>query len=76
MEEVKRYVRRDIELGFPVPDYLQELFDQAEAVDDNWYLYEPLADAIDVQSKILCMDGYFTQSQWDRVVTRYPYPVD
>lgn len=76
IEEKKKYVKVEIELDFPIPAFLLDLFQQAEAADGDWCVYEPLADAIDVQSKNLCAEGYFTKKQWEQVIQKYPYPYD
>ena len=67
------WINNDIALDFPIPAFLQQLFDEAEELDlAKNYEYFCVASAIDVQTKGFVRTGTLTQEQWDLICLKYP----
>lgn len=75
MKNNKKYnwIKEDVKLDFNIPDLLQQLFDEAEALDlAASPEYACVASAIDVQTKCFVRSGHLTQEQWDLICSKYP----
>ena len=67
------YIDDAIKIDFTIPTWLQEVLDIAENADmeDNYAVYEPTAEHIDICGKNLYANGALSESQWRTLVRRY-----
>lgn len=71
---VYHFINNDVIIDFELSVALQDLVDRAEEADllDNYGIYMNLADAIDTRAKTETKRHMITESQWIKLVRRYP----
>ena len=67
------YIDNDVEIDFELSKTMQDLADKAERADmlERYGKYMNLADAIDSQAKLEVTKHEMTESQWNKLVSRY-----
>lgn len=68
------FINNDIVIDFDLSKTMADLVDKAEKADilDDYGLYMSLADAIDSQAKKEVSKHLITETEWRKLVRRYP----
>lgn len=67
------YINNDVKIDFELSHTMQDLVDKAEKADilEDYGLYMNLADAIDSQVKKEVSRHLITETEWNKLVSRY-----
>ena len=67
------YINNDVKIDFELSHTMKDLVDKAEKVDilEDYGLYMNLADAIDSQAKKEVSRNLITETEWNKLVSRY-----
>ena len=67
------YINNDVKIDFELSHTMQDLVDKAEKADilEDYGLYMNLADAIDSQAKKEVYRHLITETEWNKLVSRY-----
>jgi hypothetical protein len=67
------YINNDVKIDFELSHTMKDLVDKAEKADilEDYGLYMNLADAIDSQAKKEASRHLITETEWNKLVSRY-----
>ena len=67
------YINNDVKIDFELSHTMKVLVDKAEKADilEDYGLYMNLADAIDSQAKKEVSRHLITETEWNKLVSRY-----